>query len=128
MCSRFPQSRSCPLDLVGKEQRFKVSDCLYTPMIAINKTQMDVSLHSRRGNSGRQGKEGEQVHVCVSIVVHKKKIAKTMSLLGCFTSPAVPLLPVSFTTLRLVCVCMLPCCLYTCVCVRKRRGSSTFPE
>lgn len=131
MCSRFPQSRSCLLDLVGHKQGFKVSDCLYTPMMAINKKQLDVSMNSGRRSSEKREKVRQRVSTLTDNKKRKKReVAWIMSLLGWFTSPAVPLIPVSFTTLRLVCVCMLHYCLYVCVCVcvRRRQGSSTFPE
>lgn len=59
---------------MGQEQRFNISDCLYTSMMAINKTQMDVSVHSGRRNSEAQGR-GERAGACTCafMLVDKEK-------------------------------------------------------
>lgn len=52
---------------MGQEQGFKVSDCLYTPMMAINKTRLDMLMHSEGGNSETGEGEGPCVCLCKSI-------------------------------------------------------------
>ena len=92
-------------------------------MTTTQKTQLDgVGVFMERKQRDKKRKERE---LCLSACVYdggqrkRKKRAWIMSLLGWFTSPAMPLLPVSFNMMRLVrvcvCICVLCHCLNSCL-------------